>query len=167
MSIKIKIKDIGEIIDLDKTSNTQRVAKSIAKKYKNLAREKSYVRPTTWENIDPPSEIIDENKNIINDIETIADLQPGRNAQIAAKKISEKYKKMRAKEKHRASSKTVELSRTSKTVELPTKTGRPKISSKNAAKRIQQKYKKYQEKETSQKCIKECFRAINWSSSLY
>ena len=68
---------------------------------------------------------------------------------------------MRAKEKHRASSKTVEVSRTSKTVELPTKTGRPKISSKNAAKRIQQKYKKYQEKETSQKCIKECFRAIN------
>ena len=68
---------------------------------------------------------------------------------------------MRAKEKHRASSKTVELSRTSKTVELPTKTGRPKISSKKAAKRIQQKYKKYQEKETSQKCIKECFRAIN------
>ena len=37
MSIKIKIKDIGEIIDLNKTSNTQRVAKSIAKKYKNLA----------------------------------------------------------------------------------------------------------------------------------
>ena len=68
---------------------------------------------------------------------------------------------MRAKEKHRASSKTVKLSRTSKTVELPTKTGRPKISSKNAAKRIQQKFKKYQEKETSQKCIKECFRAIN------
>ena len=68
---------------------------------------------------------------------------------------------MRAKEKHRASSKTVELPRTSKTAELPTETGRPKISSKNAAKRIQQKYKKYQEKETSQKCIKECFRAIN------
>ena len=69
---------------------------------------------------------------------------------------------MRAKEKHRASSKTVELPRTSKTAELPTETGRPKISSKNAAKRIQQKYKETsQEKETSQKCIKECFRAIN------
>ena len=68
---------------------------------------------------------------------------------------------MRAKEKRRVSSKTVELPRTNKTVELPTETDRPKISSKIAAKRIQQKYKKYQEKETSQKCIKEYFRARN------
>ena len=35
----------------------------------------------------------------MNNLDTIAKLEPGKNAQIAAKKISEKYKKIRAKKR--------------------------------------------------------------------
>ena len=146
--------DIGETIDLKKNSNTQRVAKSIVEKYKNLARKKLYAKPTPQGNIDPPNEISDENENIINDIETIADLQRGISTQIAAKKSCEKYKKIRTKKKRPASPKIVELPTTSKIVEVPTETDRPKKSSKIAAKRLQQKYKNIRRKKALKNVLK-------------
>ena len=67
-------------------------AKNIVKKYRNLARKKPYgKRPSTVvakENNDP---------NDIIDVEDIGMLRPNKNAQIAAKKISEIYKNIRNK----------------------------------------------------------------------
>ena len=80
----------GDVIDLKKTSGTtaaQLATKKLVKKYRNLARKKPFKRlpPAT----DDTAEINDED---INNLDTIAKLEPGKNAQIAAKKISEKYK---------------------------------------------------------------------------
>ena len=87
--------DIGETIDLKKTSNASFAAKNIIKKYRNLARKKPYEkRPLTVlvvkENNDP--------EDII-DLGDIATLKPNKNAQIEAKKITEKYKDRRQKKK--------------------------------------------------------------------
>lgn len=71
----------------------QIAAKNIAKKYRNLIRKKPYGKPplrkVTFKNDDLP----------INDLSNIAALKPSKNAQIAAKKINEKYKNIRSKKK--------------------------------------------------------------------
>ena len=80
-------------INLKKTSGAQLAAKKIVKKYRNLATKKPPVT-TEFGNL----ETIDYNKDTsINDLNDIAKLKPGKSAQIAAKKISEKYKKIRSK----------------------------------------------------------------------
>ena len=90
-------------INLKKTSGAQITAKKIVKKYRNLARKKTYQR------LLPPSE---NNFNDFTDLETvdynndtsISDLndiasgpKKNKNAQIAAKKIVQKYKKLAKK----------------------------------------------------------------------
>ena len=47
----------------------------------------------------PATDAPETNDEDINTLDTIAKLEPGKNAQISAKKISEKYKKIRAKKR--------------------------------------------------------------------
>ena len=90
--VPVEKADVGESINLKKTSGVSVAAKNIVKKYRNLARKKPYgKRPSTVvakENNDP---------NDIIDVEDIGMLRPNKNAQIAAKKISEIYKNIRNK----------------------------------------------------------------------
>ena len=87
--------DIGETIDLKKTSGASFAAKKIIKKYCNLVRKKPYEKsplPTSFveENNDP--------EDIIG-LGDIATLKPNKNAQIAVKKITKKYKDIPQKKK--------------------------------------------------------------------
>ena len=87
-SVPAKKADVGETIDLKKTSGASIAAKNIVKKYSNLARKKPYGKR--------PARIFTEDNN--NDVEDIVDLwniatlKPNKNAQIAAKKITENIK---------------------------------------------------------------------------
>ena len=65
-----------------------------------MARRKPYKRsPPVVDGTEPENDEISESKDTINTLETIAVLQPGKNAQLAAKKISEKDKKIREAKK--------------------------------------------------------------------
>ena len=90
--VSVENADVGETIDLKKTSGATIAAKNIVKKYRNLARIKPYRKR--------PARIFTEDNNDVEDIIDLGDiatLEPSKNAQIAAKKISEKYKNMRNK----------------------------------------------------------------------
>ena len=90
---------IGDVIDLKTTSGTtakQLAAKNIVRKYRSLARKKIYKRPPpVVDETEPDNDEIRDRKDIINTLEDIAVLQPGKNAQLAVKKISEEYQKIR------------------------------------------------------------------------
>ena len=96
---------VGDIIDLKETSSTtatQLTAKKLVRKYRILARRKPYKRsPPVVDGTEPENDEISESKDTINTLETIAVLQPGKNAQLAAKKISEKDKKIREAKKRK------------------------------------------------------------------
>lgn len=67
-----------------------------------MARRKPYKRsPPAVDGTEPENDEISECKDTINTLETIAVLQPGKNAQLAAKKISEKDKKIREAKKRK------------------------------------------------------------------
>ena len=88
-NVSVKKADVGETIDLRNTSGATIVAKNIVKKYRNLARKKPYSKR--------PARIFTEDNNDVEDIidlGEIATLKPSKNAQIAGKKISEKYKEI-------------------------------------------------------------------------
>lgn len=105
-----KVDAIGKTIDLNKTSGTQLEAKKTVKKYGNLTRKKPYGRPPTLATVAVENEEVRDKEDTLNDLDTIAELQPDRNVQTAAKRISEKYKKMRKmKEQQLPSPKTIEL----------------------------------------------------------
>ena len=92
--VSVENADVGETIDLKKTSGATIAAKNIVKKYRNLARKKPYRKR--------PAIIFTEDNNDVEDIIDLGDiatLKPSKNAQIAAKKISEKYKNIRNKKK--------------------------------------------------------------------
>ena len=85
----------------------------------------------------------------INILDDIASLQPGKNAQIEAKKISEKYKKMRealaVKKKYKIPGEIVKVEdvKTDQgTIKVPVSIEKPKKSGKVAAKLIIEKYDK-------------------------
>ena len=71
---------------------TKITAKNILKKYRNLARKKSYKVPNT--SLTEPTNAEDVDRaDTIETLDDIARLQSGKSAQLAAKKLSEKYKK--------------------------------------------------------------------------
>ena len=83
----------------------------------------------------------------VNILDDIASLQPGKNAQIAAKKISEKYEKMRevlvAKKKYKIPGEIVideDVKTDQGTIKVPVSIEKPKRSGKEAAKKIIKKY---------------------------
>ena len=77
--------DTTENIDLKKIVVCKKAAINIVEKYKNLARKKPYSRPPPQVAVDVPDDEVGKNEDTINDLDAIANLQPGRNAQIAAK----------------------------------------------------------------------------------
>ena len=94
---------VGDIIDLKETSSTtatQLAAKKPVRKYRILARRKAYKRPhPVVDGTEPENDKISDREDTINTLETIAVLQPGKNDQLAAKKISEKDKNIRETKK--------------------------------------------------------------------
>ena len=77
--------DTTENIDLKKIVVCKKAAINIVEKYKNLARKKPYSRQPPQVAVDVPDDEVGKNEDTINDLDAIANLQPGRNAQIAAK----------------------------------------------------------------------------------
>ena len=127
----------GDVIYLKITSGTtatQLAAKKLVKKYKNLARKKPFKRtpPATYDT----AKVNDED---INNLDTIAELETGKNEQIAAKKISEKYKQSRAKKR-----KIVLVEEHEEKVLLPKRKGEDTLKTNTYifAKKIKDKYKK-------------------------
>ena len=87
-SVPAEKADVGETIDLKKTSGASIAAKNIVKKYRNLARKKPYGKR-------PARIFTEDNNNNVEDIVDLVDivtLKPNKNAQIAAKKITENIK---------------------------------------------------------------------------
>ena len=92
--VSVEKADVGETIDLKNTSRPTIAAKNIVKKYRNLVRKKPYSKK-------PARSFTEDNNDVedIIDLGDIATLKPSKNAQIAAKKISGKYKDIRNKKK--------------------------------------------------------------------
>ena len=73
---------------------TKITAKNVVNKYRKMERKDPYKVPDIV--LEEPSNTKEIDKtNAIEALEDIASLQPGKNAQLATKKISEKYKKIR------------------------------------------------------------------------
>ena len=88
-------------LTLKKTDLAKKInAKNIAKKYRKMVRKTPYAVPqiSLTETTNP--EDIDRSKTM-EILDDIATLEPGKNAQIAAKKISERYKKIRETKKRK------------------------------------------------------------------
>ena len=92
---------VVDVIDLKESgSATQLAAKNIVKKYRNMRNQKPYKRPhPAVVEAETDHDEISNREDTINTLDTIAELQPGKNAQIAAKKITKKYKKIREAKK--------------------------------------------------------------------
>ena len=84
---------------MKKTSATwsrQIAAKNFVKKCRNLAGRTPYQRPLqTDADKEQKDDEVSDQEDTINTLDVIAELHPGKNSQIAAKKISQKYKKIR------------------------------------------------------------------------
>ena len=83
-NVSVEKADVRETIDLKKTIGASIAAKTIVKKYRNLARKKPYGNR-------PARIFTEDNNNDVDDIiylGDIATLKPNKNAQIAAKKIT-------------------------------------------------------------------------------
>ena len=101
-----------------------------------------------------------ETVETINILEDTATLEPGKNAQLAAKKISEKYEKLRVanarKRKYKIPGEivTIETVETPQgEVKVPVSFEKPKGSGKQAAKKIIKKYDKIRREKTSRKIV--------------
>ena len=121
---------------------------------KNKTRKPYMSRTKTTEDIPKDAETVETIK-ILDDIAT---LEPGKNAQLAAKKISEKYKKISEanakKNEYKIPGEIVKIE-TVKTphgeVKVPVSIEKPKRSGKEAAKKIIKKYDKIRRKKTFKK----------------
>ena len=87
--------------DLKKSSLTSKItAKNVVNKYRKMARKRPYNVPNIG--LQGPSNTEELDRiDAIETLDDIAALQPGRNVQLAAKKISQKYKKMREANKRK------------------------------------------------------------------
>ena len=148
---------IWGVIDLKTTSGAtpkQLVAKNIVGKYRNLARKKQYKRPPLFvDETEPHNDQISDREDTINALEDIAVLQPGKNAQLAAKKISDKYKKIREAKRKKNILRIAGEGVRVETVEtpqgnakVPVSITKSNISAFRTADKIKQKYKTIRQK---------------------
>ena len=122
-------------------------AKNILNKYRKMARKRSYKVPDIV--VEEPSNTEEIDKvDKTETLEDIAPLQPGKSAQLAAKKISEKYKKIKEANKIKNKFKLpgeivkIETAETSqRDVKVPVSVEKPK-SSVHAAKKVTKMYDK-------------------------
>ena len=101
-----------------------------------------------------------ETTEIIKVLNDIATLEPGKNAQLAAKKISDKYKKIREattrKNEYKISGEIVRIEKVEtdqREVKVPVSIEKPKGSGKEAAKQIIKKYDKIRREKTFKKIV--------------
>ena len=134
--------------DLKKMNLPSKItAKNILNKYRKMARKRSYKVPDIV--VEEPSNTEEIDKvDKTETLEDIAPLQPGKSAQLAAKKISEKYKKIKEANKIKNKFKLpgeivkIETAETSqRDVKVPVSVGKPK-SSVHAAKKVTKMYDK-------------------------
>ena len=134
--------------DLKKMNLPSKItAKNILNKYRKMARKRPYKVPDIV--VEEPSNTEEIDKvDKTETLEDIAPLQPGKSAQLAAKKISEKYKKIKEANKIKNKFKlpgeivkieTVETSQ--RDVKVPVSVEKPK-SSVHAAKKVTKMYDK-------------------------
>ena len=83
-----------------------------------------------------------ETTKILKVLDDIVTLEPGKNAQLAAKKISEKYKKIREATARKNRFKLPKEIKVQGEVKVPVSIEKPKRSGKEAAKKIIKKYDK-------------------------
>ena len=122
-------------------------AKNILNKYRKMARKRPYKVPDIV--LEEPSNTEEIDKvDKTETLEDIAPLQPGKSAQLAAKKISEKYKKIKEANKIKNKFKLpgeivkIETAETSqRDVKVPVSVEKPK-SSVHAAKKVTKMYDK-------------------------
>ena len=101
-----------------------------------------------------------ETTEIIKVLNDIATLEPGKNAQLAAKKISDKYKKIREattrKNEYKIPGEIVRIEKVEtdqREVKVPVSIEKPKGSGKEAAKQIIKKYDKIRREKTFKKIV--------------
>ena len=134
-----KVDAIEKTIDLRKTSGMQLAAKNTVKKYRNLARKKPYGRPPPLATVAVENEVVRDKEDILNDLDAIVELQSERNVQTTAKRIKEKYKKMRKMKKQQPPSpKIIELP--SEENEMVDSVSVATVSVKRTANKIKQNY---------------------------
>lgn len=126
--------DSGHFIRAE-IENTDFKKENLSSKIRTKSNRKPYQKPK----IDR-----DNTDETVKMLEDIAKLEPGKNAQIAAKKISEKYKLLRAKKKFKLPGEVAvgDTIQTKEGEKIKLVVPPPKISSQKTAKRIKDKYKK-------------------------
>ena len=137
--------DAGHFIR-NEIDSTDFKKENLASKTRKSKKTRKWYEPAKKEDLPKTGNNYAETINILDDI---ASLQPGKNAQIEAKKISEKYKKMRealdVKKKYKIPGEIVKVEdvKTDQgTIKVPVSTEKPKKSGKVAAKLIIEKHDK-------------------------
>ena len=88
--VPVEKADQGASINVNKTSGVSIATKNIVEKYNHLARKRPYgKRPSMVKDNNNPKDIID--------LVDIGKSKPNKNAQIAAKRISQRYRDIRNK----------------------------------------------------------------------
>ena len=149
--------DAGYFIRIEIESTDFKKENLESKIRKNKTRKPYISRTKTTEDMPKDAETVETIKILDN----IATLEPGKNAQLAAKKISEKYKKIREanakKNKYKMPGEIVTIE-TVKTphgeVKVPVSTEKPKRSGKEAAKKTIKKYDKIRREKTFKKMFR-------------
>ena len=128
---------------------------NLTSKVRRNKNKKPYLDLKEWQ-----PKVEDETAETIKILDDIAILEPGKNAQIAAKKISEKYKVLRGangrKNKFKLPGKIVKIEKVKTDqgeVNVPVSIEKPKRSSKKAAKKIIKKYDKIWREKTFKKIV--------------
>ena len=128
---------------------------NLTSKVRRNKNKKPYLDLKEWQ-----PKVEDETAETIKILDDIAILEPGKNAQIAAKKISEKYKALREANARKNKFKLPgEIVKTEKVktdqgkVNVPVSIEKPKRSSKKAAKKMIKKYDKIRQEKTFKKIV--------------
>ena len=132
---------------MSETDLTDFKKENLASKVRKKKIKKPYLNIKEWR-----PKVKDEIKDTIDVLEEISSLKPGKNAQIAAKKISEKYKKIRDAKKYKIPGEIDKIE------EVETPEGKIKVpvsieKSKKAAKKIIKKYDKIRREKKFKKIV--------------
>ena len=129
--------------------------KNLTTKVKKKKTKKPCIKKETDET--PKNTETTETLKVLDDI---AFLEPGKNAQLAAKNISEKYKKIRdataRKNRYKLPEEIVRIEKVETDqgeVKVPVSIDKPKTSGKEAAKKIIKKYDKIRQEKTFRKIV--------------
>ena len=148
--------DAGHFIR-NEIDSTDFKKENLASKTRKSKKTRKWYEPIEKEELPKTG---DDYADTINILDDIASLQPGKNAQIAAKKISEKLKKMReafsAKKKYKIPGEIVkveEVKTDQGTIKIKVSIEKTKRSGKEPAKNITKKYNKIRQEKKMEKIV--------------